>query len=76
MQPTAEALVTANPLHVAAWTESLRPVAKKLLPPLKEVFQDSKRSESERAVTAGILADYAAQQPDILAELIRLAGRK
>ena len=75
-QPTAEALVTENPLSVVFWTEALRPVAKKLVPPLKQVFQDAKRSESERTVTAGILADYTAQDPEILVELIRSADAK
>ena len=73
---TAEVLVSENPLRVAAWVESLRPVAKRLLPRLQEAFQDATRPESERVMAAGILADYAAQQPDILAELIRLADAK
>ena len=75
-QPAAEALVTENPLHIVLWMEALRPVAKKLMPPLKEVFQDAKWSESERAVAAGILAEYSAQEPKILAELIRSADAK
>lgn len=74
--PTIEILVTENPLHVAAWMAALRPVAQRLLPPLREVFQDAKRPESERSVATGILADYAAGEPAVLAELIRSADPK
>jgi hypothetical protein len=75
-KPTAEVLVTENPLYVAAWMEALRPVAKTLLPSLQEVFQDTKRSESERTVATGILADYAAGEPKLLAELIEQSDAK
>ena len=69
-RPTAEVLVTENPLHVAACAESLRPVAKKLVPLLQEVFQDAKRPESERMMATGVLSEYAAEDPEILANLI------
>lgn len=74
--PTVEVLVTENPLHVAAWVEALRPVASKLLPPLQAVFEDPDRLESQRAVATGILADYAAREPAVLARLVCTADPK
>ncbi|MCY2994620.1 MAG: SUMF1/EgtB/PvdO family nonheme iron enzyme [Planctomycetota bacterium] len=75
-RPTVEVLVGENPLHMTAWMEALRPTARKLLPPLQKIFEDAKRSEAERSVATGILADYAADQPGVLAELIPLADPK
>jgi eukaryotic-like serine/threonine-protein kinase len=66
----AESLATENPLVVPAWMDALRPVRRVLLPPLTDVFKDARRSESERSLTAGILANYGADQPDVLADLL------
>jgi formylglycine-generating enzyme required for sulfatase activity len=58
-----------NPLYLGAWTEALRPAGDWLLPPLIEVFQ-GKRLAERRLVAASILADYARNHPETLAELI------
>ncbi|MEI8375109.1 MAG: SUMF1/EgtB/PvdO family nonheme iron enzyme [Planctomycetota bacterium] len=75
-QPTADVLVTENPLYVSTWMEALRPVSKRLLPRLQDVFHDAKRTDSERTVATGILADYAAGEPRVLAELICMADAR
>jgi formylglycine-generating enzyme required for sulfatase activity len=72
----AEFLAAENPLTVPAWMEALRPVRRALASPLTAVFRDARRSESERLVAAGILADYAADQPDVLADLLADADAK
>jgi formylglycine-generating enzyme required for sulfatase activity len=68
----AESLVAANPVHLSAWMESLRPAREFLLPRLAFVFRDParERTELQRNVAANILADYAADQPELLADLI------
>jgi formylglycine-generating enzyme required for sulfatase activity/tRNA A-37 threonylcarbamoyl transferase component Bud32 len=72
----AEALVRENPLPAVTWVEALRPVRRSLLPGLQAVFCDRQRSDSERSLATGILADYAAERPDILADLIMDADEK
>ncbi|MGO8752342.1 MAG: protein kinase domain-containing protein [Thermoguttaceae bacterium] len=66
----AESLVSENPLVAATWMEALRPVRQSLLPALKAIFRDRQRGDSERTLAAGILADYAADSPDLLADLL------
>jgi formylglycine-generating enzyme required for sulfatase activity len=61
-------LLTANPLHGGAWIEGLRPVRRVLLAPLNEVFRGRKLAEQSLAA-ATPLAEYAADQPALLAEL-------
>jgi formylglycine-generating enzyme required for sulfatase activity len=56
-----------NPLYLGTWTEALRPARESLLGPLAEVFR-GERLPQHRAVVAGVLADYLADQPDRLAE--------
>ncbi len=69
-EPTVDVLVIENALRVGKWMEALQPVAKTLSSPLKQVFRDTSRSESERSLAAGILANYAADRPDVLADLL------
>jgi formylglycine-generating enzyme required for sulfatase activity len=69
-------LVMANPLHLRVWVEALRPVRRSLLEPLATVFRDRTRSPEERSVAARLLADYAADQPVMLAELVKDADER
>ena len=39
-------------------------------PPLATIFRDKKLSESERTLVTNILADYASDDPDLLADLL------
>jgi formylglycine-generating enzyme required for sulfatase activity len=66
----ANALVRENALVVSKWAEALRPVRGRLIPPLAEVFRDARRPESERALATSLLADWAADRPDVLADLL------
>ena len=75
-KPTAEALVAENPLVAVTWVEALRPVRQSLLPALQSIFRDRRHGESERSLTTGILADYAANQPQVLADLLMNADEK
>jgi serine/threonine protein kinase len=63
-----ETWLSADPLSLGVWTEALRPARDRLLGPLTKVFQ-GKRLAERRLVAAGILADYAADQPETLARL-------
>ena len=62
-------LMTANPLHLGTWVQALRPVAGPLLAPLSEVFRTAKSPES-RDYAATALADYAADRPELVADLL------
>jgi formylglycine-generating enzyme required for sulfatase activity len=66
----ANRLVAENAYVVGRWVDTLRPVAHQLRDPLKAVFHDDKRSESERTVAASALAEYLSDRPDDLAELL------
>ena len=50
--------------------ESLRPVRIKLLGPLSAVYADRNRREAERSLASDILADYAIDQPQVLADVV------
>jgi formylglycine-generating enzyme required for sulfatase activity len=57
-------------LHLRNWTEVLREVNGKLMVSLLDVFRNPELPESKRAVATALLADYAAEDPDALANLI------
>jgi formylglycine-generating enzyme required for sulfatase activity len=63
-----EQLLRANPLHLPAWVEGLRPVRRVLLGPLTEAFR-GRAPAAHQEVVASLLADYAADQPGLLADL-------
>jgi hypothetical protein len=68
--------VIRNPSDYATLIETLRPVRKRLLAPLARVFRDANRSESERTFATTILADYADDDPGLVADLLMDAGPK
>ena len=69
--PLADQIVTENPLVPGVWIEGLRPVRHSLLNSLATIFRDT-----ERSLAMGILADYAADQPEMLADLLMDADEK
>jgi serine/threonine protein kinase/formylglycine-generating enzyme required for sulfatase activity len=63
-------LVGVPAVYSSSWVSLLRPVRTRLLPQLSVVYGDRKRRETERSLATDILADYAADQPRVLAELL------
>jgi formylglycine-generating enzyme required for sulfatase activity len=69
-------LVTVPAVYLVVWMESLRPVRVKLLPALLKAYRDAKRRDVERSLATDILADYAADRPAVLADLLMDAHDK
>ena len=65
----ADRMLSSNPLHLASWMQALRPVRGPLLSPLGEVYRGAKLAEYQKTA-AFILADYADDQPHVLADLL------
>jgi serine/threonine protein kinase/formylglycine-generating enzyme required for sulfatase activity len=63
-------LVAENPIFLGQWADMFRPVRQTLLKQLGEVFRDNDKGEM-RVFAADLLADYAADQPEVLAELLK-----
>lgn len=64
------ALLSDNPIHLRTWIDALRPVGPRLLPHLRRAFRSSK-DPGERRIVCTVVADYAADQPDVLYDLIQ-----
>jgi serine/threonine protein kinase/formylglycine-generating enzyme required for sulfatase activity len=65
--------LSANRLHLGLWTEALRPVRGGLLGPLAKAFRDPGEDlakQEQHQTSAIVLADYAADRPDLLADLL------
>ena len=56
--------------QLTAWKEAFRPMRLKLLMPLSAVLRGRDGSEQERTQASEIFADYAADQPELLADLL------
>jgi formylglycine-generating enzyme required for sulfatase activity len=65
-----EQLVAQDAVFLGGWLEALRPVRARLLEPLARVFRAPDQA-AERSRATDILAEYAADQPDLLAELLK-----
>ena len=72
----AQALVSVNPVFLGPWLDALRPVRGKLTAPLATIFRDKNRPESEHALATSILADYASDDPNLIANLLMDADPK
>jgi formylglycine-generating enzyme required for sulfatase activity len=69
-EAVAADLVAVPAVHLAAWLEALGPVRDRLLPPLAAIFRDAGRPQSERALATELLVEYAADRPEVLADLL------
>jgi formylglycine-generating enzyme required for sulfatase activity/predicted Ser/Thr protein kinase len=65
----AESLLANDIVFLRDWLDGLRPIRQLMLKPLCRSFRD-KDKVAERLVAANILADYAADQVKVLADLI------
>jgi serine/threonine protein kinase/formylglycine-generating enzyme required for sulfatase activity len=73
--PVVAQLVKENPADLEYWLKGFRPVKTWLWSALERAFRDpDMRRAAEQNMAANILGDYAADQPDVLAELILDAG--
>jgi formylglycine-generating enzyme required for sulfatase activity len=70
-------LVRENPVYLLYWTEVFRPVKGSFLTPLGDIFRDQRPEQSaERSLATNLLADYAADDPQLLADLLMDADEK
>ena len=72
----AEQLVNENPFFSRIWNENFRPIKSKLFSSLANIYRDRNRSETERTVATNLLGDYAADQPELLADLLMDSDKK
>jgi formylglycine-generating enzyme required for sulfatase activity len=70
-------LVMENSVHLGVWMDGFQSVKGQLIGPLMDVFRDPKEEHAaERTRATEILADYAAEQPERLADLLLDADPK
>ncbi len=74
-EKVAAALVTVNPVDLGSWLDALRRVKDRLTRPLATIFEKG-RPETEHILATSILADYASNDPGLLAELVMIADPK
>jgi serine/threonine protein kinase/formylglycine-generating enzyme required for sulfatase activity len=72
----ADDLVNVPAVYLSFWLEALRPVRQRLCAPLSAVYRDAGRRDVERSLATDVLADYAADQPALLADLLMDADDK
>jgi formylglycine-generating enzyme required for sulfatase activity/protein-S-isoprenylcysteine O-methyltransferase Ste14 len=70
-------LLQQNPVHLLYWSDAFGPVRAPFLAPLSHVYRDHRPEQTaERSLATYLLADYAADNPQILAELLMDADEK
>jgi serine/threonine protein kinase/formylglycine-generating enzyme required for sulfatase activity len=72
----ANDLVAVPAVYLERWMDALRPVREKLLDSLATIFRDTQREPSERILASNVLADFASDQPEVLADLLLDADEK
>jgi serine/threonine protein kinase len=74
---TSTALVLPeNSFHLERWLDALEPVKQAFLEPMAVIFRDRSRSNEERYQATVILEQFAADNPELLARLIKDADLK
>ena len=63
-------LVAVPAVYLAGWMKALSPVRERLLLPLAAIFRDGSRVQGERALATEVLVEYAADRPELLADLL------
>ena len=73
----ANNLVLENPVYLGQWSEAFRPVKDSFLAPLGDIFRDrSPERAAERTLATNLLADYAADNPQVLVDLLMDADER
>jgi formylglycine-generating enzyme required for sulfatase activity len=72
----AEDLVSVPPVYLERWMDALRPAGNKLVASLTDIYRNVNRDPVKRSAATNILAEYAANQPQVLAELLMDADEK
>ncbi len=72
----AQTLVTISSISLGPWLEALRPARTRLTPPVAAIFRDKSRPETVHSVATEILADYASDDPNLIADLLMDADHK
>ncbi len=73
----ANDLVRENAVSLGQWSEAFRSVKGRLLSPLADVFRVRQPEHAgEATLAANLLADYAADEPQVLADLLMDADEK
>jgi len=75
-EAVANDLVAVPAVHLSLWMDPLWRVREKLFAPLSAIYRDVNRREVQRSLATDILADFARDQPQLLAELIMDADDK
>src|SRR5262249_55984867 len=70
------ALVQQDPSSYTPLLQTLTPVRGRLLSPLSAVFRSGTRPEADRSWAASFVAEYAAERPEVLADLLLDAEAK
>ncbi|MFN6050803.1 MAG: hypothetical protein ACK47R_08215, partial [Planctomycetia bacterium] len=71
----AEKIVQENPLFLKTWKDAFFAIRNILIPQLVNIFNEiGEGNESKRLLAANLLADYASNRPDIIAELMLNSG--
>ena len=66
----AESMINVLPSQLLIWRDAMRPVRTHLSIPLSEIYRDATRSEQIRSVTTETLADYLADEPNGLFDML------
>ncbi len=66
----ANFLVNVKPSDLPPWGNALRPVGAKLLPSLSEIYRNKDEREQVRSFATDTIVDYAADEPEILFNLL------
>jgi formylglycine-generating enzyme required for sulfatase activity len=69
-------LVAVPAVHFGTWLDGFRPVHTRLVASLSAIFRDPRRRDTERSLATDFLAQYAADQPRLLADLLMDADAK
>lgn len=69
-QWVGERLVAQPSLVLSGWVDALRPIKNQLIPALTTILRDPAKPQATPAVVAEILGDYAAEQPEVLADAL------
>jgi serine/threonine protein kinase/formylglycine-generating enzyme required for sulfatase activity len=70
----ARGLIAVHNVFIGPWVDALAPVRREVKVPLAAIFRDGDRPEGQRSAAADILAIYASDDAELLADLVMEAA--
>ena len=70
LKQTVDDIVEASPIELSTWVELFNPIRDKIIPRLRKLYRNPDELETHRSMAVSVLANYASEDKNLLADIL------